>query len=126
MYFLVIDLKHYYKTIYLRGGISFLISLGVGLGCHFFMPIGLEHIKVKFVVDGAIFVITYLLCTYFITFKKDERQYYMEVLKRLLHIKKKATTPAVEKAAAEETKEEETKEEPQIVETKPKDGKEEN
>ena len=117
--YLKLSLSHYYKKIFIRGGITIIISLGVGLLCHFFMPIGLEHIKIKFLVNGIIFVITYVLCTYFITFTKDERTYYFEVVRRLLHLKKKA-------AAVEAPKQEENKSTEEVIENKEEDGKQED
>lgn len=85
---LKVSLLRFFKHIYIRGGITILITMGVGLLCHFFMPLN-DHLKIKFVVDGFIVVFVYLICTLLITFTKEERKYNLGVVFELLHIKKR-------------------------------------
>lgn len=84
-----ISLRHFYKSIYLRGGLASVISLGVGLGLHFLLkPLNFGP-GYKMVIIGFSFVITYVLTTIFITFTKEERKYYINSALVLLHIRKK-------------------------------------
>ena len=85
--YLGISIGKFFKDVYARGLITVIISFGVGLACHFFMPIA--NNALKFVVDGVIFVILYMICTLFITFNKDERHYYVNIAFEILHIKKR-------------------------------------
>ncbi len=85
--YLGISIGKFFKDVYARGLITVVISFGVGLACHFFMPI--SNNVLKFVVDGVIFVILYMTCTLFITFNKDERHYYVNIAFEILHIKKR-------------------------------------
>lgn len=85
--YLKISLRHYFSAIYIRGGITMAISIGVGLLLHFFLHME-YHMFVQFLIIGVIVVITYGLCTIFITFKKDERKYYVSALARVMHLDK--------------------------------------
>ena len=99
-----ISLRHFYKSIYIRGLIGSLIALAVGLGLHFvFKPMNFGS-GTKMVIIGVAFVITYLICTVFITFNKEERKYYIDMFLTLLRIKKKPT-PVVEEAQPQEIEE---------------------
>lgn len=99
-----ISLRHFYKSIYIRGSIGSLIALAVGLGLHFvFKPMNFGS-GTKMVIIGVAFVITYLICTVFITFNKEERKYYIDMFLTLLRIKKKPT-PVVEEAQPQEIEE---------------------
>ena len=80
------------------------ISIGVGLLLHFFLHME-YHMFVQFLIIGVIVVITYGLCTIFITFKKDERKYYVSALARVMHLDK-----FLKKDNKNETKEIENKE----------------
>lgn len=113
--YLGISASRFFKDVYIRGSITVIISFGVGLLCHFFMPI--DNVVIKFVVNGSIFVILYLICTLFITFNKDERHYYVNVIFEILHIKKRLEVngvvpevpgpfPEIEDLQKEEEKEE--------------------
>ena len=106
--YLKISLFQYYKTVYLRSSLTVLISFGTGLLCHFFMPI--ENLVIKFLVDGVIFVVLYIVCTLFITFSKKERDYYIDTLLTMMHIRgtKPVSIPRVE--TVEETPQEEVEE----------------
>ena len=106
--YLKISLFQYYKTVYLRSSLTVLISFGTGLLCHFFMPI--ENLIIKFLVDGVIFVVLYIVCTLFITFSKKERDYYIDTLLTMMHIRgtKPVSIPRVE--TVEETPQEEVEE----------------
>lgn len=90
-----ISLRHFYKSIYIRGSIGSLIALAVGLGLHFVLKPMNFGPGYKMVIIGVAFVITYLICTVFITFNKEERKYYIDMFLTLLRIKKKPT-PVVE------------------------------
>ena len=90
-----ISLRHFYKSIYIRGSIGSLIALGVGLGLHFILIPANFGPGFKMLIIGSSFVIVYLICTALITFKKDERQYYIDMILTLLRIKKKPA-PVVE------------------------------
>ena len=113
--YLGISASRFFKDVYIRGSITVIISFGVGLLCHFIMPI--DNVVIKFVVNGSIFVILYLICTLFITFNKDERHYYVNVIFEILHIKKRLEVngvipevpgpfPEIEDLQKEEEKEE--------------------
>lgn len=91
--YLGISISRFFKDVYLRGLITIAISFGLGLACHFFMPI--ENIIGKFMVNGIIFVITYIFCTLFITFTKNERHYYLNIIFEILHIKKRVEVDGV-------------------------------
>ena len=86
--YLHINLKSFFSSIYLRGVITMIISLGVGIGLHY-LPILNFSITLKLLVNGVLFVIVYLVCTVFITFTKKEREYYLGAVFELLHIKRK-------------------------------------
>lgn len=73
-----------------------IISLGVGIGLHF-LPILNFSITLKLVVNGVLFVIVYLICTAFITFTHQEREYYVGAVFELLHIKRKKKVQIEEK-----------------------------
>ncbi len=91
-----ISLRHFYKSIYIRGSIGSLIALAVGLGLHFVLkPLNFGS-GTKMVIIGVAFVITYLICTAFITFNKEERKYYIDMILTLLRIKKKPAPVVVE------------------------------
>ena len=95
-----ISLRHFYKSIYIRGSIGSLISLGVGLGLHFILKPANFGPGFKMVIIGSSFVIVYLICTAFITFNKEERKYYIDMILTLLRIKKKPA-PVVEAQSQE-------------------------
>ncbi len=114
--YLKISLLRFFKHIYLRGFITLIISAGIGLVLHYFLPLKPFNgdIRIKFLIIGVTFVIVYLLCSLFITFTKEERHYYLGVLFELLHIKKKA--PKQVEAKPSET--EETSNAEEVVEEK--------
>ena len=85
--YLGISIVKFFKDVYARGSITIIISFGIGLLCHFFLPI--DNTIGKFLVDGTIFVLLYIFCTLFITFTKDERHYYVNIAFEILHIKKR-------------------------------------
>ena len=99
--YLKISLRHFFTTIYIRGLITTIISAGVGFGLHL-LPILNFSIGLKFVVNGVIFVIVYVLCTIFVTFTKEERKYYVGIAFELLHIKKKNKPQLVTQEVKEE------------------------
>ena len=86
--YLKVSLPHFYRTIYIKGGITLAISCAVGLGLHFVKLLDFS-VSLKFLVNGIIFVIIYTICTLFITFNKEERRYYTDAFLRILHIKRK-------------------------------------
>lgn len=88
--YLHVSLIHYFKNAYGRGVITALITVGIGLLLHFFMPQWFEaHMIVKLFVNGGIVVVVYTLCTLFITYSKAERIHYINILFEILHIKKR-------------------------------------
>ena len=91
--YLGISIFKFFKDVYARSLIAVGISFGVGLLCHFLMPI--ENLPLKFFVDGVVFVILYIICTLFITFTMDERHYYLNVIFEILHIKKRTAVNGV-------------------------------
>lgn len=91
--YLGISIRKFFKDVYIRGLITVIISFGIGLACHFFMPI--DDIIRKFVANGAIFVLVYFICTLFITFTKNERHYYINIVFEILHIKKRLAVNGV-------------------------------
>ena len=96
--YLKISISHYFKSIYIRGFITIAISFGVGLGLHYLELLNSMN-SVKLLFNGVVFVIVYTLCTLFITFTKEERQYYLKAVMRIMHIKprkKKEETPQIE------------------------------
>ena len=93
--YLGISLSHYFLKTFLRGAITFGITIGVGLGLHFFLPLN-HHMVIKLFIDGGAIVLIYIICSIFITFDKEERKNYLTIAAELLHIKKKAPK-AVEK-----------------------------
>ena len=102
--YLKVSTSHFLKTIYIRGLITMVISLGVGLGLHYLNILNFNN-TLKFLVNGVIFVIVYTICTLFITFKKEERKYYVAAMLKLMHIKsraKKEKPAEIEEKAAEE------------------------
>lgn len=83
-----VSIGHYFKTIFIRGAIASIIALGFGIAMKLFLPV--DNLKYKFFASGIMFVIVYAICTFFITFNKDERKYYGDKIKKFLNIKKKA------------------------------------
>ena len=86
--YLKISLSHYFISVYGKAGITALITIGVGLLLHFYMPLD-SHMIVKLLVDGIIVVFVYIICTLLITFNKKERRHYMNIVFEILHIKKR-------------------------------------
>ena len=85
--YLKISLSHYFAAIYIRGGITMVISIGIGMILHFFLHME-YHMVIQFLIIGVVVVVVYTLCTLFITFKKDERHYYSQALMRIVFKKK--------------------------------------
>lgn len=100
-----ISLRHFYKSIYIRGSIGSLIALAVGLGLHFILKPMNFGPGYKMVIIGVAFVITYLICTVFIIFDKEERKYYIDMFLTLLRIKKKPAPIVAVEAQPQEIKE---------------------
>lgn len=94
--YLKISLTHYFTTIYIRGGITMAISIGIGLLLHFTLHLE-YHMIIQFLIIGVIVVLTYALCTVFITFTRDERHYYVDAIKRVI-FRKRYTQKAENKA----------------------------
>jgi len=86
--YLGISLSHYFLAVYGRSGITALITVGVGLLLHFFVPLD-AHMIVKLIVDGSIVVVVYIICTLLISFNAQERHHYMNIIFEILHIKKR-------------------------------------
>ena len=86
--YLGISLSHYFLAVYGRSGITALITVGVGLLLHFFVPLD-AHMIVKLIVDGGIVVVVYIICTLLISFNAQERRHYMNIIFEILHIKKR-------------------------------------
>ena len=86
--FLGLSLTHYFFSVYGRAGITALITVGVGLGLHFLMPLN-DKMFVKLIVDGVAVIIVYITCTLLITFNGQERRHYMNIIFEILHIKKR-------------------------------------
>ena len=96
--YLHISIGHFFKSIYIRGGITVAISFGVGIALHYLEILNSVN-TIKLLVNGVIFIAVYGLCTIFITFTKEERKYYIAALMRIMHIKprkKKEEVPQVE------------------------------
>ena len=79
--YLDIKLSSFFKNIYIRGSITIVLSLGIGVLLHMFVPLGE---KLKFLVDGFGIVIVYTLCTLFITLNCQERVQYVDGIKRFV------------------------------------------
>lgn len=111
--YLKISLSKFFKHIYIRGFITLIISVGIGLTLHYLLPLKPFNgdVRIKFLIIGFAFVISYLICSLFITFTKEERKYYLGVLFELLHIKKKAPKQVEESTSEEAAPEEEKVEE---------------
>ena len=86
--YLKVSLGKFFKTVYIRGAITTVISLGVGLLLHYIVPLYHGDVKYKLFFNGIVFVLVYSLCTLFITFKKNERLYFIDIILRLLKIRK--------------------------------------
>ena len=86
--YLHLSLSHYFMSVYGRSGITALITVGVGLGLHFLMPLN-DKMFVKLIVDGVAVVVVYFTCTFLITFNRQERAHYANILFEILHIKKR-------------------------------------
>lgn len=86
--YLGISLAHYFLTVYGKAGLTALITVGVGLLLHFFVPLN-AHMIVKLFVDGGIVVVVYIICTLLISFNAQERRHYMNIIFEILHIKKR-------------------------------------
>lgn len=91
--YLGISIFKFFKDVYSRAIISVAISFGVGLLCHFLMPV--QDVVQRFFVNGIVFVLLYIICTLFITFNSDERHYYVNVIFEILHIRKRLAVNGV-------------------------------
>jgi len=93
--YLHISLTSYFKDTYLRGGLTILIALAVGLSAHFLLPYTVDYVpfladeRIRFLIIGFSVVIVFSICTLFITFPKEERSYFLASIARVLHIKRK-------------------------------------
>ena len=83
--YLGISLLHYFSSIYIGGGITMAATITVGMVLHFFMPLN-HRLPVKLVLDGVIIVLVYILYTFYFTFNREERRYYKNIIRRLLHL----------------------------------------
>ena len=83
--YLGISLLHYFSSIYIGGGITMAATITVGLVLRFFMPLD-YRLPLKLVLDGVIVVLVYILYTFYFTFNREERRYYKNVIRRLLHM----------------------------------------
>ena len=86
--YLGISISHYFMSVYGKAGLTALITVGIGLLLHFFMPLD-DKKFIKLIIDGVAVVVVYLTCTFTITFNKQERRHYMNILFEILHIKKR-------------------------------------
>ena len=103
--YLKISITHFYKSIYIRGLITVIISLGVGMALHYVEFLNSMN-TVKLLFNGVVFVIVYTICTLFITFTKEERQYYLKAIMRIMHIKpRQKKEEKAEEVVVEETTE---------------------
>ena len=104
--YLKISITHFFKSIYIRGFITIAISFGVGLLLHYLEFLNSVN-TVKLLFNGIVFVIVYTICTFLITFTKEERQYYWKAVMRIMHIKprKKKEEPKAEEVVVEDTTE---------------------
>ena len=103
--YLKISILHFYKSIYIRGLITVAISFGVGMALHYLEFLNSMN-TIKLLFNGVVFVIVYTICTLFITFTKEERQYYLKAIMRIMHIKpRKKPEEKTEEVAVEETTE---------------------
>ena len=120
--YLKVNIGHFFATVFGRGGVTLIISLGAGFALHL-LPILDFNNTLKFFVNGVLFVIIYTICTIFITFTKEERQYYVGAVLELLHIKKNKPKVAVaaEAPIEAEVKEIETTEQVEQIEEKKDD-----
>ena len=75
-------------SVYGRSGITALITVGIGLGLHFLMPLN-DKMFVKLIIDGVAVVVVYFTCTFLITFNRQERAHYANIIFEILHIKKR-------------------------------------
>lgn len=83
-----LSLSHYFLSVYGRSGITALITVGIGLGLHFLMPLN-DKMFVKLIIDGVAVVVVYFTCTFLITFNRQERAHYANIIFEILHIKKR-------------------------------------
>lgn len=86
--YLGISISHYFMSVYGKAGLTALITVGIGLLLHFFMPLD-DKKFIKLIIDGVAVVVVYMACTFTITFNKQERRHYMNILFEILHIKKR-------------------------------------
>ena len=86
--YLGISLGHYFASIYIGGGITLAATIAVGMVLHYFMPLD-NQLPTKLVLDGLIIVIVYIMYTFYFTFNRQERRYYKNVLRRMLHLPEK-------------------------------------
>ncbi len=100
--YLKISIGHFFKSIYIRGFITVAISFGVGLALHYLEFLNSMN-TIKLLVNGVIFVIVYTICTLFITFTKEERQFYLKAVMRIMHIKPREKKKEVETVETVET-----------------------
>ena len=82
--YLGISLLHYFASIYIGGGISMAATIAVGMVLHYFMPLDTQ-LPTKLVLDGIIVVAVYIMYTFYFTFNRQERRYYKNVIRRMLH-----------------------------------------
>ena len=129
--YLHISLLIYFKDLYIRGGLTILISLGFGLTGHFLLPYAGDYIEIladetiRLFVIGFVVVFVFTMCTLFLTFVKDERQYYLAALARIMHIKRKNHPEDIIEEKTEEEIDKQIMQEEQI-ESNNKDQNEEN
>lgn len=83
-----LSLSHYFLSVYGRSGITALITVGIGLGLHFLMPLN-DKMFVKLIIDGVAVIVVYFTCTFLITFNRQERAHYANIIFEILHIKKR-------------------------------------
>lgn len=86
--YLGISISHYFMSVYGKAGLTALITVGIGLLLHFFMPLD-DKKFIKLIIDGVAVVVVYFVCTFTITFNKLERRHYTNIIFEILHIKKR-------------------------------------
>ena len=86
--YLGVSLTHYFMNAFGKTGVTFLITIYIGLLLHFFVPLN-HHMIIKLLINGGIVVVVYLICTLLISFNKAERRHYMNIIFELLHVKKR-------------------------------------
>lgn len=104
-----ISLRKFGSRVFLRCGIAAVVSLGFGTMCHRFMPV--SSLKLKFIINGTLFVIVFMTLSAFVSFNKQERHYYFDQVLRLLHIRKNKPALASSSGTSE------------VIENKEDDGK---